>query len=307
MVLQFISVGTAIIAERYTYLAYLGLLLPIAVGFNNIVSNKTNQFKAYKTPVLALAIVAAIAFSWLSFKRIAVWENSEVLWTNVIEQFPNDETGYRNRGSYEINKAGFDVDKKTHKPANYQRALDDFNTAIAINPNIAKVYTNRANIYGTQQRYELSLADYSKAIELDSSDAEIFANRAVTYSTMQQFDKAIVDYNKAISMKPNFVTALQNRAYAYVASGDFNNGLNELNKLIANNPTIAQYFVYRGVAHFNLGNFNQAVKDNTSAIKLEPNNARAYLNRFYCHLKLGKTQAAAADKKKAQELGFQVN
>jgi len=306
MVLQFISVGKAIVAERYTYLSYTGIFFIIAMGYDWLQQNTNARFDVYKKAAPVVLGALLVFFFYQTYQRSKVWVNSDVLWTDAITKDPQNETAYTNRGSYLINKKSFDVDKKNAEPPEYERALSDFNVSINMSPYNAKVFTNRANIYGTKNQFDLALKDYSKAIELDSTDVEVYANRGVTYSIMQQYDKAIIDYNKAIAMKPSLTVARQNRAYAFVSSGQYQKGITELNELIKEDPEKVEFYVYRGVAYFNLQNYAAALNDNTKAIQLDPTHARARYNRAATYKALGNYKDALNDALKAQSLGYPV-
>jgi tetratricopeptide (TPR) repeat protein len=307
MVLQFVSVGKAIMAERYTYLSYIGLFFPIAMGYQWLLDSNENSVFPLKTATKLILAAMLVFFFYTTFDRTKVWEDSDVLWTDAITKNPNNETAYTNRGSYLINKKSYDIDKKVVEEIETERALSDFNISIKMNPTSAKVFTNRANIYGLKNQFELSLQDYTSAIALDSTDAEVYANRGVTYSIMQQYDNAIADYTKAMSMRNNFTVAKQNRAYAYVNSGKYDKAIAELNELINENNTILDYYIYRGVAFFNTGNYKAALDDNTSAININTQYNRAYYNRAATYEALKNFKAALQDALKAKDLGYTVS
>ncbi len=307
LVLQFISVGQVIVADRYSYLPYVGLLFPVAMSYDWLHQQRDKKFNLYKQLSMALLIAFAAVTLWLTFERTKVWKNSDVLWTDAINKYPDSESSYRNRGSYLINKKAYDLGEKKVGEMEIDRALEDFNFSIKLNPNSAKVFTNRANIHGLKGRFDLALADYSKAIELDKTDDQTFFNRAVTYSMMKQYDKAIEDYSTALMMKPDFKSAKQSRAYAYVDNGNYEKAIIDLNELIKLDPSNSNNYLYRGVAYFNSGNASAAIADNTMAIQLNPSNSGAYFNRSVADKSSGKFKDALNDALKAQSLGYPVN
>ena len=307
LVLQFISVGQVIMADRYSYLSYVGLLFPIAMGYDWLQHQTDSKLKLFKQLSLPLLITCATACIWLTFERIKVWKNSEILWTDAIKKYPESESAYRNRGSYLINKEAYDLGEKNIGEREIDKALEDFNISIALNPNNAKVFTNRANIHGLKGRFDLALSDYSKSIELDKTDEQIFFNRGVTYSMMKQFDKAIEDYTTALKRKPDFKAAKESRAYAYVDNKNYDKAITELSELLQTDPTNSMYYFYRGTAYFNNGNAGAALADNTNAIQYNPNNSGAYFNRSVVNKTLAKFKDALNDAVKAQSMGYAVN
>lgn len=52
----------------------------------------------------------------------------------------------------------------------HEQAIQDFDKAIAINPNFGVVYVCRGDAYSSLKQYEKALKDFDKAIELDPDD-----------------------------------------------------------------------------------------------------------------------------------------
>lgn len=95
-----------------------------------------------------------------------------------------------------------------------EKAYDDFNRAIEIDPSRVDGYVGRANTLLTLGRYEESLLDYNRAIEIEPELANAYANRGSAHSHLGQYEKAIADYEKALELdpeiddKPGFVKRL---------------------------------------------------------------------------------------------------
>ena len=59
---------------------------------------------------------------------------------------------------------------------------------------------------------ERAIENYNKAIELDPNDADAYNNRGLAYYYLEEYERAIEDYNKAIELNPNY--AYNNRELA---------------------------------------------------------------------------------------------
>jgi len=99
--------------------------------------------------------------------------------------------------------------------ADEEKAITNYNKAIALKPDYHKTYNNRGNAYYFQGRIDDAIVDYNKAIELKSDEAIAYNNRGSAYYAQGRIDDAIADYNQAIYLKPNFVEAYNNRSNAY--------------------------------------------------------------------------------------------
>ena len=87
----------------------------------------------------------------------------------------------------------------TGKP---EKALEDFNRAIKIKPQVAAGYLGRANTLNIMGRYEESIEDYDKTLEIDPKLANAYVNRASAYSHLGEYEKAIADYEKGLALDP---------------------------------------------------------------------------------------------------------
>ena len=99
----------------------------------------------------------------------------------------------------------------TGKP---EKALEDFNRAIKIDPKLAGGYLGRANTLNIMGRYGESIEDYDTVLEIDPKLANAYINRASAYSHLGEYEKAIADYEKGLGLdpkidnKPGFITRL---------------------------------------------------------------------------------------------------
>ena len=99
----------------------------------------------------------------------------------------------------------------TGKP---EKALEDFNRAIKVDPKIAAGYLGRANTFNMMGRYGESIEDYDTVIEIDPKLANAYINRASAYSHLGEYEKAIADYEKGLELdpkidnKPGFISRL---------------------------------------------------------------------------------------------------
>ena len=102
----------------------------------------------------------------------------------------------------------------------YDKALADYNQALAINPRYAPAYCFRGAAWNNQEQYDKALADYNQAIAIDSQYATAFHKRGVVWEKMGEFEKAITDYQQAIKLDPKFAVACNHLAWLYATCPD---------------------------------------------------------------------------------------
>ena len=91
----------------------------------------------------------------------------------------------------------------------YDKAINDFTTAIQMAPRDTRVYTNRGLTYRMLKKYDESLKDFNKSLELNPLWPDTFYGRSLTYYDLGDIKHAIEDCDKAISIKPDFKQAVR--------------------------------------------------------------------------------------------------
>ena len=86
--------------------------------------------------------------------------------------------------------------------------------------NFAGAFNNRGVAYVHKEQYDRAIQDYDQAIRLNPNFASAFNNRGFAYSRNSQYDRAIQDYDQAIKLNPNYAKAFFNRSLAKSEKGD---------------------------------------------------------------------------------------
>jgi tetratricopeptide (TPR) repeat protein len=170
----------------------------------------------------------------------------------------------------------------------------------------AKDWFEKGYQYAMNEEYDKAIEAYTSAIALDPNYAFAYDGRGLAYMNKGQYDRAIEDYNKAIALHPNDVFAYTNRGRAYMGLGTYlhyQQAIEDFSKAIELMPNIAETYSVRGFAYKTLGNHQQAIKDINKAIELKPDIADAYYERGLAYGVLGNIQQSIADFKIAARLG----
>ncbi len=290
LVLQFVSVGNAIMADRYSYLSYIGLLL-MAAHIVNLAFNKSGKLTSLKYPLVIVIGIAAAVFGHQTYGQIKVWTNTETLWTNAINIDPQRcYLGYFHRGDwYEKNKQ-------------FELAIADFSKLLEIDPSKEFVYFNRGACYSSLGKDSLALNDFDMAVKLGSSNADAYYNRGRILAAFGKDSAALSDYNKAIELNPRSALSYMNRGVIYYNRQQPDLAIADYNKAIEAEPTLDISYYNRGVVYYGNKQFDLALADFTKAIAL---NATVFQYWEYSALTkeaLGRTEEAKTDRLKAQEL-----
>ncbi len=256
LVLQFVSVGSAIMADRYSYLSYIGLAFPVGYLVSEAWSKKNKVLNVMKYPITIVTVTGIVIFSYQTYARTQVWSNTETLWTDVISKYPDVETAWRNRGNYYGQNNRID------------EAMHDYRVLVRMASKDSKIYSNLGNVYGLKGYADSALWAYSKAIELDPRNVDPYVNRAITYCMAKQYDKAFPDFAKALSIDPNIYGVYSNRGYTYYVTGKYQESINDYTTYLRYKPEDASAYYFRGMSYKAMGNVTAGESDIQQALKM---------------------------------------
>lgn len=327
LVLQFITVGNAVIAERYTYVSYIGIGFIYATLAHKVLFESRNQNLKYLAG--SLLAVQLLFFAVTTYSHTAVWKDSVSLWNNVIEKYPNESGAYSNRGhNYRMqnnlnmaladyNKA-IELDNKNHlaisnrgkvwfEKGMLEKSLADYNRAIELHTTSPDYYSNRGAVYARLNDYSHSIADLNRAIEMDSKNSGYYSNRGATYAINKDYPHAIADYNKSLEIEPSNLDALLNLGLAYFNMGQFRKTIEVFQRSLKIRPDNADILNDVGLAYYQLKELDQALQTYNRAIRLNGSKGLYYLNRSYVYKDKGDKPNALKDALMAQKLGSRLN
>lgn len=266
LVLQFISVGAAIMADRYTYIPYIGLFFLLGMGLQTIAEKNASLKQAVW--IMGFAFVGFCFFQTKS--QVAIWQNTGTLFGQIIRVYPNDYRAYHTLGKYLGEKEGrLDESIQNNLKAIELGYKDD-----------SGPWENLGTAYGMKGDTPTALKYFDEAIRRGAKTGEAYMNRGIAYFTLQQPQKALPDFEKSLTL-PN-KKILQSRTFlaaAYLATGNVQKSLEAYNNLIdkegINDPLL---WFNRALARQQLGDRQGAIRDFKQVLSLQPNNEAAKQN-----------------------------
>ncbi|HEX7500598.1 MAG TPA: tetratricopeptide repeat protein, partial [Polyangia bacterium] len=200
-VIGIVQVGPQAMADRYTYLPAVAISLLVGSACAALwdkAGSMTSRWQATAL-VLVMASVPGV-LSWLSIRQIAVWHDSETLWSQVIRHEPWNTEAHNNRASYYFDRG------------DYQNALADYDAALSYAPPVGAVhatkrrsayFNDRAITYIQLGKLAEAVADASEAIRLLPDDADYYQNRSNMYRRLGMADAAAADWQHAQTIRAN--------------------------------------------------------------------------------------------------------
>lgn len=294
--LQILGAGQGFLADRFTYIPYMGLFFVAGYFFNKYYSKQSDLRSKI---LLGIAILGCGLYSFLTFQQSKIWKNSDTLWTHTLKYYDRITLPYGNRANYHRDNG------------NKSAALRDYSAAIALDGKKAAPFNSRAKLYFTtannRDTLMMALQDYNKAVELDPTNGEFLINRGAAYARLGDAQQALVDINKGLELKPDHVSGYINRFVLNSQLGNVDAALNDIETHLKFEKYSADSWYERGRILTIKGRIDEALTDYNKAIRYNPNKALFYHERAKVFNALNRKQEAIADFRRAEGMGFRVS
>lgn len=249
-------VGGAVLAERYTYVASVGLAYLAGLGYDRLRREGSGAPAWAARAALPVVVAAALALGTATWRRSETWTNATGLWNDVLAKHPDAWVAWQNRGLARA-KAG---DRKG--------ALSDFDAAIRVRPEAAVTYNGRGNLKADLGDAEGAARDYAEAVRLDPGYAEAHYNGGYLDLERGDFDAAIASFDEALRLDPRLVQGWFNRGEALSRSGRLAEAVADYGRALAVDPGYGPALDARAKARYRLGDVPGAVEDARAALGL---------------------------------------
>ncbi len=197
LVIKLVPTGNDLVNERYSYLPYVGLGLITAHAFISLMA-----YARLRVVSIAALILSGLAFAFISFRYIPVYQNEVSLWSHVIQQNPQSSVAFMERGRAHISQSDFN------------KAIIDLNAALFLDERNALAYNNRGLALASLGNSEAAIKDYDQAIELDRDYAIAYSNRGIELFKSGQVQLAISDFEQSIELDPGNASNYNNYGIA---------------------------------------------------------------------------------------------
>jgi len=285
--LQILGAGQGYLADRFTYIPYLGLFFVMGYAYDFWKNNHSLKLFLSVFSVLYLFVMFIVCK-----KQIEIWKDGEALWTRVIESSQRAPLPYVNRAIFYRDK-GFP-----------DRAMLDFQQAITLKPQ-ASTYNSIGKLYFDKGDTSNALLFYNKAISLDSTIAEILINRAVVFGANGKYDIALRDFNKGLALEPTNVNGYLNRSLLFTITGQYEKAIADHTACLNLDSSNTELYYERGDCKLGLKRYQEAIQDISIAIQRSPK-AIYYQERGIAYYSLGEKEKAMSDVSTAIRMGQDV-
>jgi protein O-mannosyl-transferase len=164
-VIGLVKVGNFSMADRYTYLPSIGIMMMLLWSVPLLFPRKETIIKI----LFPAGSVVLIILGVLTWHQCGYWKNSFELWNHAAKVTKDNYLAHNNLANALVSAA------------KYEDALNHYNECIRIKPGCAEPYSNRGNLYYIISQKQRAIEDYNEAIRLKPDCVNAYYNRGLVY------------------------------------------------------------------------------------------------------------------------------
>ena len=198
-VIGLLQVGQLRLADRYTYVPYVGLAVILAWGAPLLVRRK-NALAA----VAALALVVCGVLASLQVRR---WKDNLTILEHTVQVDPDNYILHDVVGSW------------LAKQGRYDEAREHYDASIRVRPDRAWSHYHLGVVCLHEERFAEATDHFAEAVRLRSDFLVARYNLAAALLRLNRVDEAIEQYREAIEIDPGSIEAHRQLGRIYEATG----------------------------------------------------------------------------------------
>lgn len=285
-VIGIVQLGDQFMADRYTYLPQIGLLIMVAWGCVRLLERRPGAAKA----VTAAAVIFVVVMSVWGRVQVETWRDSRALFYRALEVTENNYIAHNNLAMVLIDEG---------EPAEAQRHLE---LAVEIQPTFAYAFNNLGLALEAQGYTERAWAAYAHALELRPGLNETRLNQAIFLAREGRYDEAREIFESLLAIDYDRPNTLSNFGGLLLTMGNAPEAIVMYSEALALSPMSGLIHYNLGNAYLKVGDLDRAVKFLTISTQLELNSPQNLYVLALAHAQRGEIEEAARILRKVVEL-----
>jgi len=253
-VIGLVQAGSQSMADRYTYLPMIGILVIIVWGIHDLAGRRRH----WEIALSAVGVAAAVACIALTYRQIGYWKDSETLFRHAIAVTEKNTIALNNLARSLAEKGKLDEAAEQYgealkldprnafaynglgvllmKKHDYAGAAEKLEESLKLDPKNPLTHYNLGIILAGKGSFDEAISQFEDAVQLNPDNAEAQNNLSGILIMKERFDEAIPHYQKAISLKPGFAKAHKNLGIALVEKGQIDEAIAQFREAIRLQP-----------------------------------------------------------------------
>jgi tetratricopeptide (TPR) repeat protein len=208
-------------------------------------------------------------------------EESIGLHQKIIEDYPYNELAWFNLGAaYQGLKL-------------YEKAIDAYQYAVAIDEKFDYAYRNMGDAYIRLRKYREAIETLEKVLELTRPEEVIYEAIGHCYHRLNKYAQARFNYRKASHMNPDDGKLYYKIALTYINEGQWSSAIKPLDQALRMHRYTPEYNLAIGECYMQLQKFREAIQHFSIVVRNRPRNVGGWESLIRCLYKAGYLEEAA--------------
>ncbi len=186
-VVGLVAIGDQSLADRYSYVPTVGVLIMVVWGVHDL----TNRWRTQAAALSSAAAALAVACIFLTRDNIGNWESTEALFTHAVAVTRGNYRAHGELGALFLGQGRID------------EALDQLREAARLRPAAAAARNNLGAALALKGLFADAIVEFRGAARLRPDDAETRFNLGKALEDSGQLGEAIEAYEQALKLNPN--------------------------------------------------------------------------------------------------------
>jgi tetratricopeptide (TPR) repeat protein len=249
-VIGLVQVGSAAMADRYTYFPVVGLFIAVAFGTRDLM----RRFRFPKMAAVAVAALALAACLVLTENQLRYWHDSESLFAHTLAATTDNVTAYIDYG-VALEQEGLSAE-----------ALAQYREAARLDPDNVMAHFNIGNLLEKTGKPEEALPELLKAVRLNPKAPSAHNVLGGVLVELGRFDEALGQFQEAGRLDPAYPWAPFEIGKLRLKQGRDAEAMDEFRRALRIAPDNFQILAY--TAHVLAAGENPEIRDGKTALVL---------------------------------------
>jgi tetratricopeptide (TPR) repeat protein len=285
-VIGLVQAGEQSMADRYSYIPSIGIVLLVVWGFHEVRKSWRLQVGFAAAVLLPVTIVCFV----LTREQISVWRNSETLFRHALAVTSANYLAHNNLGTA-LEKRGL-----------LGEAIEQFQEALQDKPGYGEAHKNLGVALEKNGQTQEALKQFLLALEINPGDADAHSKLGTALQRMGRFDEARKQFEEAIKLKPDFADAHYNLAVVLQRTGAVDEAVVQFQETLRLQPDSADAHLNLGFILQQKGQLDEGIAHYRAALEIRPDYPRAHFNLGVALSAKGSIDGAIAEFREALRL-----
>jgi protein O-mannosyl-transferase len=255
-----VAVGGQSMADRYTYLPTIGILILVAWGAFDVM----RRWRWLDAVVWGSAASSIVGCVLLARQNIGYWRDGRTLFRHAVSVTKANYAAHLSLGAALLARG------------EVAEALRELRAAAGLEPDVAAIHHNLGTALALNHRLDEAVLEFQEALRLNPQDAETHFNLGRTLERRGSLEAAILAYAAAVRWNPESASARIGLGRTLIQAGRPEEANPQLIVAVRLSPGDGEARFFLGKALEQQGQLDEAVRAFQAAIRCNPAQAAGY-------------------------------